>query len=46
MMLIMEHGCEIPDNHEIGLFGRSKRNLDGLNPEIVCLSYDGKVIIK
>ena len=37
---------ENPDSHEIGLFGRSKRNLDGLNPEIICLSSEGKVIIK
>lgn len=37
---------ENPQDHEIGLYGRSKRDLDGLNPEIIYLSSKGKIIEK
>jgi len=30
----------------VGLYGRSKRDKDGLNPEIVCISSKGEIIDK
>ena len=35
---------ENPQDYEIGLLGRSKRDLDGINPEIICISSQGKII--
>ncbi len=32
---------ENPEDDEIGLYGRSKRDMDGLNPEIFCRSSEG-----
>lgn len=37
---------EAPEDYEIGLYGRSKRNLDGLNPRIICISLNGQIIKK
>ena len=37
---------ENPEDYEIGLYGRSKRNSDGITPEIICLSYNGKIVEK
>ena len=34
---------ENPKDFEIGLYGRSKRGLDGANPEIICISAKGKI---
>lgn len=39
-------GNENPDDIGIGLHGRSRRNMDGLNPVIVCVSWKGEVIKK
>jgi hypothetical protein len=33
-----------PEDYEIGLYGRGKRNEDGEKPEIICLSSNGKII--
>jgi len=35
-----------PEDYEIGLYGRSKRDKDGLNPEIICISSKGQIIKK
>ncbi len=33
-----------PGELEIGLYGRSKRDKDGLQPKIVCISSNGRII--
>jgi len=35
-----------PKDYEIGLLGRNKRDLDGINPEIICISSKGEINIK
>jgi len=37
---------ENPQDYEVGLLGRSKRDLDGLKPEVICISSQGKLIVK
>jgi len=37
---------ENPPDLIIGLYGRSKRDMDGENPEIICMSSKGQIIEK
>jgi len=37
---------ENPQDYEVGLLGRSKRDSDGQKPEVICISSEGKLIIK
>ena len=41
-----ELGSKSPQDYEIGIYGRNKRDKDGLNPEIICISTNGQLIIK
>ncbi len=41
-----ELDIEQPKDYEIGLFGRNKRDKDGLNPEIICISSNGQITEK
>jgi len=34
------------EDYDIGLYGRSKRDKDGVSPEIVCITSNGKIIEK
>ena len=44
------HPSELESKHpgepEIGFYGRDKRNSDGLNPQILCISSKGEIIRK
>lgn len=37
---------KIPEDYEIGLLGRSKRDEDGLSPEMICISSSGQIVEK
>ncbi len=41
-----EMGSENPDDLGVGLYGRDKRNMDGLNPIVICISWKGEIIKK